>query len=612
MARFKFSGTWWFYPSFLETPPGPWGGPDALDDDPVAGWKRAIEWMADNEMNFVISGIPSYRKDRVYHDWGYHYVIDFDGFPEAQVFSQEFVKKNRDKLRAIFSFARERGIAPYIHHYNFCAPVSFVRAHKEMADKIANYTDGRKSLQDRLGYIYGNVCWNEPVYQKFLMSAIREFFEKIPEAEGILITPGECAFCPCSQCRGEGPDERASAPVRTLSHFARTFVDTVKGAGKTPLIRTHVAGPLAAAIDKFPRDVTYVVKYSVFDCIDAPPDPAIKAWIDAGHRVWVSKEIAGGENAGPIAWLDPKFFWGVADNLEKLGVEGVISIDSCDYGYTGIPYKMLQANLLSYTHYVNHSGPYDKEVWEKHFREIFGAAAQRILEAAMLYARVPLNISKMVYGGVEGFTWQFPYHLAKNKGWPGELGSRQLEPPEWVLGDLLSVNEYVRYLEENEWRDDLLKHVAGERREPLAFFAEQTEAARRGEQMLAEISEDDVPERARQELRLLQASARLAVLVGEQWQHLLMGRIYYSGAKGISPEPVRRKLAKLCLDEYGKGIKAFRMQIESVLDLPQACFDFEQYTGSSRQWQLSIPNRVRLMEEELREIEEELGAISDT
>jgi hypothetical protein len=177
------------------------------------------------------------------------------------------------------------------------------------------------------------------------------------------------------------------------------------------------------------------------------------------------------------------------------------------------------------------------------------------------------------------------------------------------MGNLARVNDYVRYLEENEWRDDLLKHVAGDRGQPLAFFAEQTEAARKGEKMLAEISEDEVKDDARQELRVLQTSAKLAVLVGEQWQHLLMGRIYYAGAKGVSPELVRKKLAKRCIEEYRKGIAAFRLQIEGVLDLPHGIFDFEQYTGSSRHWQLSIPNRTRLMEKELGDIERDLGPL---
>jgi len=609
MARFKNSGTWWYYPSFLETPPGPWAGPDPLDDDCVRGWKRAIEWMAKNEMNFVISGIPSYRKDQVYHDWGYHYVVEFEGFPEAKVFTDEFVKKNRDKLRAIFAFAQEKGVAPYIHHYNFCAPVGFVKAHKEMADKIANYTDGRQSLQDRLGYVYGNVCWNEPIYQEFLMSAIREFFQKIPECEGVLITPGECAFCPCPKCRGEKPGERGRANIATMSHFVRTFVDTVKGAGKTPLVRTHVMDPDGNAIKEFPQDVTYVIKYSVFDCIDAPPDPAIQKWVNSGGSVWVSNEISGGENAGPIAWFDPKYFWDAAENLEKIGVEGIMSIDNTDYGFMGLPYRVQQANLLAHTYYVNHGGPYDEEVWRKHFREIFGEKGDEILKAAVLYARVPLNISKMVYSGVEGFTWQFPYHLALDTSWPGALGTEGLDPPDWVIGDLARVNDYVRYLEKNEWREDLLEHVAGDRKPPLAHFAEQTEAARKGEKILAGISEDEVKNDARQELRILQTSARLAVLVGEQWQHLLMGRIYFAGATGVSPEEVRRDLAKRCMAEYRKGIEAFRLQIESVLDLPHGIFDFEQYTGSARQWQLSIPNRTRMMERELAEIEEKLAPL---
>ena len=123
---------WWLHPAYLEGAPGPWIPPSQFTDDPVPTWKRAIDWMADNGINIVIADIPPFWKDRIYMGWGYHYCIDFDKFPEARVFSSRFARKNRAVLNEIFTYAADKGVQPFTHHYNFCAPVPFVHAHPEL------------------------------------------------------------------------------------------------------------------------------------------------------------------------------------------------------------------------------------------------------------------------------------------------------------------------------------------------------------------------------------------------------------------------------------------------------------------------------------------------
>ncbi len=603
MKQFDFVGTWWFYPSFLESPPGPWDKSGIYGDDPARNWKAAIDWMARRGLNVLVSGIPPFCKDRVYHDWGYHYVLEFRRFPEARVFTDEFIERNQSILREIFGHARRRGIKPFIHHYNFCAPVPFVKAHEEMASKMAGYTDGRKNLQDWLGYLYGNVCWNEPVYQEFMKSCFSEFLEAFPDVEGIMITPGECARCPCEKCKDR---------LGTLSSFVNTFVETVRLADRLPLVRAWATGLDAPWIEAFPKGVPYVIKYSVFDCIDAPPDPAIKAWVDGGHRVWISKEIKGGENAGPIAWFDPGFFRDVAANSRKLGAEGLISIDNSDAGFMGMRYRVQQLLLEMFVRYATESGRASDKEWITELEPYFGAQTAKVFRAVKLYSSVVLNVSKLAYGPTEGFTWKSAHNFAGGGRFPGTFGlkgSGGLEPPEWVRGDIGSIADAVEYLSENPWRDDVLAYVSKRGTDPVEFASGLEAKAERGLRLLEGISDADIPRKGLKELALLRTSARLAVHTISSLKQLLWGRVLYAGAKGPSSGEVRSALAEQMVVTLRDAHLHLRKQLECVLDLPHCTVDFARLMASQRYWEPSLSNRIRKLEREFVELVEELSEV---
>jgi len=602
LKDFDFVGTWWFYPSFLESPPGPWEKSRAYGDDPVRNWKAAIDWMAGKGLNVLVSGIPPFCKDRVYHDWGYHYVLDFPKHRESRVFTDEFVEANRSRLKEIFAHARRRGVKPFIHHYNFCAPVPFVKAHRELAEKVLLRDDARHNLQDWQGLLYGNVCWNDPVYQDYMRGCWGEFLDKFPEVEGIMVTPGECARCACPECGDR---------FATLSDFVRTFVETVEGVGRLPVVRAWATGLDAPVIGAFPKGVPYVIKYSVFDVIDAPPDPAVRAWIDAGHRVWLSKEIKGGENGGPIAWFDPKFFRDVASNSRKLGAEGLISIDNSDGGFLGMRHKTQQILLEMFVRYAKGGKAKDRE-WVGELEEWFGPHSENVFRAVRLYSKAILNLSKLAYSPTEGFGWRAAYHFKGPGRWPGTLGLKGrhgLHPPEWVRSrdKLGSVADVVEYLKNNAWEEGIFERVSKGQVDPVAFASRLEAAAAKGVRALEGVPEGEVPRKGLKELALLRTSSKMALHTISWVRHWLWARVMYAGATSRSPKRTRRKLAADMVRELEAVHYHLRRVMECGLELPHGSIDFQRCYASKEWWSPSLPSRVRELEREFDEVVEELS-----
>jgi len=602
LRDFEFVGTWWFYPSFLESPPGPWDKSHIYGDDAVRNWKAAIDWMAKRGLNVLVSGIPPFCKDRVYHDWGYHYVLNFPDHPESKTFTDEFVEGNRLRLKEIFAHARKRGVKPFIHHYNFCAPVPFVKAHRELVEKISLRDDARHNLQDWQGLLYGNVCWNEQVYRDYMKACWGEFLETFPEAEGIMVTPGECGRCACPECQDR---------LATLSDFVKTFVESVEGAGRLPVVRAWATGLDASVVEAFPKGVPCVIKYSVFDVIDAPPDPAIQPWIDAGHRVWLSKEIKGGENAGPIAWFDPGFFRDVAANSRKLGAEGLISIDNSDGGFLGMRHKVQQILLEMFVHYGK-GGRAGEEKWVGELEPWFGTHSEKVFSAVKAYSKAILNLSKLVYSPTEGFGWLADYHFRGPGRWPGTLGLKDrhgLHPPEWVRArdKLGSIADVVEYLRDNPWEEGVFERVSEGRVDPVKFASRLETAAAKGVRALEAIPDEEIPRKGLKELALLRTSSKIALHEIAWVRHWLWARVLYAGATSPSPKEVRRELAAEMAREFGAVHFHLRRFMECGLDLPHDSIDFQRCYASKEWWARSLPSRLRKLEREFDEVVEELS-----
>jgi len=600
----SYRALWWLHPAYLEGAPGPWIPPSRFTDDPIPTWKLAVDWMADNGINMVIADIPPFWKDRTYMGWGYHYCIDFDKFPEARVFSTRFTRKNRAILDEIFNYAADKGVQPFTHHYNFCAPVNFVRAHPELHAKLDRHEDGRNNIQDRLGFINGNVCWSEPVYQEFMIECWKEYFRRLPAAAGIMVTPGECHHCSCDQCSGLGSGAERDPTAETITSFIDAFTATLGSVGKFPIVRAWSTGHGPEWQQKLPKGVPYVFKYSVADCVDAGPDPIVSEWIDSGHEVWISKEISGGANGGPTVWTSPRYFHDVHRNCRALGVPGVIGWDISIWGCISNKYPIQWANIEAFTRYASDTGEYDRAPWVEKFTERFGPLGEKFLDALEFLGKVVLGIDKVLFRPGEGYMWMFGYHFAEEQGWPGTLGQSGpagTEPPEWARGNMSTLAEMVEYLHDNPWDDEVVQKVSAGRKDPFEFLGELHDAADEARRILEEIA-DSVPDEHRMDFKILRASTQLVAGIVGQCFIIFKARLYYAGATGVSPHSIRRQLARRCIDNMEQAIKVVEMQLEAIFDYPPDILDFDRHLGSEKPWERGLPNRIRHLQSQLQDI----------
>jgi len=320
-------GAWWHAPSLLEPMPGPWCGYEIYGMDVVEGWKRILGWHVEHGLTTLITQIGPHFKDRTVLGWGFHYVLDFPGHPEARTFSENFVQRNRERLHGVLEYARQSGISVYLHHYNFMAPKNFVEAHEPLLRKWRINADRLPAQQDmgslrvycdRLRTLYGNLCWREPVYKEFMVALWHELFDSFPTLAGIVSTPGENQYCFCPDCtRGAERQEyaewmRAREPIKHefLSDFVRTFREVMKARNKHAVMRLWGMKTFQSELlnkELYPDDITYLVKYRWFDAVDAGPDPLVTEWMSQGYDTWVADDLWG-ENAGPAQWNRPRYF----------------------------------------------------------------------------------------------------------------------------------------------------------------------------------------------------------------------------------------------------------------------------------------------------------------
>jgi hypothetical protein len=210
MKDFQFKGCWWHSPSILEPMPGPWCGYEIYGMEVVEAWKRILDWHKAHGLDGIITQISSHFKDRTVLGWGFQYVLDFDPHPEARTFSRDFVERNRRRMTRVLEYAYKIGLKMYIHHYNFMAPKNFVQAHSELLTKWKINADRprlsdmgtQRMICDRIGTIWGNLCWREPVYQAFMKDLWDELFEAFPTLSGVLTTPGKNSIACAPTARG--------------------------------------------------------------------------------------------------------------------------------------------------------------------------------------------------------------------------------------------------------------------------------------------------------------------------------------------------------------------------------------------------------------------------
>jgi len=621
---FDEAGIWYFHPSIFEYSTGPWQRYLPANPDLVKLWKQTIDWFADNGLQFMVLHFAPYggdaypspiKPDRVRFGWGYHYTIGFKQFPEARVFPDDFVKANRDIVRAVTSYGREKGVDIYFHHYNFLAPAPFVDAHPELTHmeflRPGNFVDLHKgegwSLKAGANHCY-DLCWNKPLYREFLVACFEEFFETFPDAAGMLMTPGERARCRCIHCIGEHPSLERTAAARygdspqkrkTIAHFCKVFYDTMTRLGKRPLIRSWVAGILNAPEEWaaiLPKGPTYVMKYSVFDMTDTGVDPLADAFLDEGHDLWLMKEYVGGENAGPMVMTVPGSFDMIAENCRKKGIRNVMGVDNGEHGFQ---YKTRRVQYLPEVLFANSLGRNRKGESEaislQYYQRIFGEKAPEILRAVERYSQLPYNISRLIWSHTEGFTWG---HHTPFSGFSGRsrraagIGEGYV-PPQWARREIVPLVQYVKYLEDQPWYEEFRGKITGNGKDPLVLLEELTQEAKDAREDLQRIA-PYVPADAEDELDLLVKSAELSYLTGLRWSHLFRARLLYAGAQSPAPVNIRQELARSAVAEFRKAIRAVN-ETRPIL---------ESYPPTLVDPRMGI--RPQLMEERARALELEL------
>jgi hypothetical protein len=581
-SGFSDVGIWYFLPSFFEYSLGPWQPELPTHPDLAELWRQTIDWFADNGLNFAVIQLGPYGgssvpigADRIRFGWGYHYVLDFKQFPEAKCFDDDFLKQNQDIVRSVTEHGKRRGVEIYTHHYNFLAPVPFVDAHPELTRleylKKGNYIDQKLQCWDIRKKLYYDLCWNKPLYREFLASCFEDYLAAFPASAGILVTPGERARCECIECIGERSSVAAAKAARyhdspekrkTLAGFVTLFDKTVKDAGYRPLVRSWISGINEEWIDVLPKGVTYVTKYSVFDLTDGGPDPGILPWIEAGHNIWLMKEITGNENAGPMVLTVPEIFDEIAVKTRELGVKGIMGVYNCEFGFQFKNRRVQYANELLFANACGSRRGSAAHVCERYYRKIFGDLGPEILRAVIAYGRVPFNMSRLIGTHEEGFTWEFPYYFAeffgKQNGHPGTIGSA-LDPPPWLAREIVPLTAYVKYLKEHPWNEQFEDAVTGDGKHPVAFLEEISESARQGLESLETLA-DRIEPAAAPEMDLLLNSARLALATGRQWLYFFQARLYYAGALGPGSAVLRKNLAAEAVEHYQRGLDELRKQ----------------------------------------------------
>ena len=570
----RHKGSWWLLPGFLEYPPGPWNnGVSTGRLDIVDGWRRAIDWMHDHGLNVLIAGIPPEEKAEVRQDWGYHYVCEFERYPEARVFSSSFTQRNRDILAAITTYAAEKHVAPFIHHYNFLAPAPLIYAHPELTNQQHLLLNAKlqRGYQDWTGLLMGNVCWHNQTYRNFLKACMHELLTACPDLAGIMVTAGECASCPCPRCTKTVVDETGhSNNDKMRADFLFSFRDWLKSWNRRGLVR---AWQVEKALQLFPKDgLTYILKQTVFDCLDAGPDPVVDLWLDNGFDIWVSKEIYG-ENAGPLIWFDPAYFHRQVHDALDSGVSGALSFHNTQRSIRGLQMPVEQLNYRAYVQYLAHpEETFDRAVWVTEFKKLFGDAGGEILTCMEKAAKPVLSVSRVYFTSNEGHTFDFFHNLCL-KNQLHTIGTSKTEPPEWARGAVEPLTHYARWIAENGWKEQLLDQpIHPDGLNPLTFMRNAAVQAMEGALALDRIL-GTFAGNNRNDLELARLSAHACWQFGLEWVHFCRAFLFYRGALAQNAENTRKEFAQRCVDELSESATAIRRQMERLLSYPAHIVD---------------------------------------
>ena len=618
----KKKAIWWFFPSLLEPCDGPWGKLSEFGHDPVLTWKAIIDWAAKLKVDHLIPGIEPYQTDRVYNQWGFHYVCYFPNDPEARCFDDETIRRNIASIREIAAYGREQNVGIMFHHYNLMAPERWVQAHPELMVKYEAIHDpvwGHASRNDRLGNLVANICWNDPEYKAFMQRCWNEVFANIPEMAGAMITAGEFSHCGCDKCTGgtpvyvlqdsDSPEEialgAAAKKVRDEKRaemsidLINTFTDILGKLDKEVIVRSWF---MASLVNRLPKGVDYASKYSLFDACWGGPDPVIHDWLAAGHKMWETVAIEA-ENCGPIIWHDEEWNKLTAERNNALDIQGCIIHINTQWGHVGhIASFTASRNITRMLEGLDQSTEAVSSADE--FLSFFGPeSGEQVFRAAKLIATFPLHMTSVVHLAREGFSFGMPPWFDGAWRWPGVLGSPRYQPEPWANPDgLTTIYELLQTVvaKPDAYREMIAspKGTAISRCDEIAGWC--LEAC----EILESCPAPHSPQ-ARTELRVLTASAHIAKQAAREYAAVLRARVAWEALKqlpaGTSESLAARETASIW---YEKAVEALSCQIPWAMEIAKIYPDTMHHVIESHETfnRFTMATRLRIRREELNRI----------
>ncbi len=600
----------------LMTTPGPWDERRPPSNSITEQWKRIVDWSSEHGFDRIIAN--GFKDEGIKHGWSFHRVLDFQKHKEANMYSREEKTRGRETIREILTYVKKKGLAFYVHHFNFLGPSTFVKAHPQMQTRWLITKEDLRLTKDDPAYlrltepganVYGNLCWSQDVYQSFMKSCWEETFAAFPDLDGLMVTIGEQIFCACEYCR----DKR-----RLAVNFGKFFIDTMRSLEKNPLIRTWYIMDLFA---DFPKGATMVSKHGLFDVCVPEPEEEVHEWVKAGHDVWLSK-VAVGENNSFFIWANPKHFWDVARCSRGSNVRGFICIFTIHHWGLFSESRIQQLNqmaLAEYSDLVSDQLPYDPAPWEEYLSTIAGdGVGKSFLEALELHSSLLLDLGRVVGASYEGFqpNWFYPASdliVRPRTWWPGDLGTFHGAPPAPWRADLLSFPDIMRFIDENCSRVidvakmkpvtvDTLRELASSSGKTLCFdlLTEDLGKARKALDISRAIG-GRVCSDLRSEFHLWQTHVEATIAFGEYWLNLLLAKMYYDSAFNLRKNMHWKEFplaASQAIQTIGAATAALRL-FDGLMQETTPSKSLSTRKGMD--WLVNIRLReLSLMEEEMR------------
>lgn len=295
-----------------------------------------LDRMVENGINTVILGSFYFMPA---------YFVDFSAtdYPEAQQFSVEEVKRNRETLLANIRYARSKGIQNILLcSYSHYLPVKFWQAHQQelnpggIYDRLLKTAHQSKLYLDALDgndFRIPHQQWSNPFYKEFFVYSTRLALDALPEVNGFLNCYAESAWTYNEQKLRE--DQWTAwkdcidyaATDSCFVDYMNTLYDILKEKrGDQFLLGIrdwYMEMPLLTK-SKIPADKILVsIKYGGYD----QPVANYPLWGEdmrkLGFSVLYDIHVFGSEHPSPLYWYDNDFIQKLVRNIVNAGYKSI-------------------------------------------------------------------------------------------------------------------------------------------------------------------------------------------------------------------------------------------------------------------------------------------------